>query len=427
MEEEDCWSDGDDTTSYQTEHSVPPADDREDYIRFLTGDVSFSVASKLKDISRVYYAARTVVLSPFLTAYINHSTTLRETLSKDGLSVDRLNALSYHDQMFAISVHDDDGVLANAVIALKEGNAHDKYPDSLRSIESGTSSTGEEVGDRIVVSEGVRRMAAVTRMYDTAVLKMVSLAYDNRLDLIHRRMCLLKRLLEDLIKDDEALRSHAVELVIQFLRARDDTLAFLSQLPEQVFPRRGNFGHQRAFLRSINDETMRVMRELSDACRTAALKWREKTEREKRARDAGDIHSAATPTRHTDASGCIAGANGRLSLSPSPRYSNWGVLGLASIPPAAPWETLTLQPSSPLLGEYDREPAYPSEMMICHSANPSSTWDSFPENVRASLEEIKGSLFKELDGNDVSLDADRAVHGFLDGDNEATSASLSST
>jgi hypothetical protein len=185
-----------------------------------------SDAPKLLAISHIYVAAGKLTLSLQLKEHIANSDRLQRLLTVKGCSIPHLEGLCRHDHRFAVAVHDDTGVLRETIMKLKEENAHARFPDNIPVVsgrpgagegtgglggaEEGTDGLGgaedeEPVAQRIPFIVNGREVelndldwnAERETRSNATIINIVSVAYENRFDLIERKMKLLKYLLHD--------------------------------------------------------------------------------------------------------------------------------------------------------------------------------------------------------------------------------------
>lgn len=293
----DCGSQGSD---------YPPDYDHSDYDEDAVSSDSSGVrayvpeinddAPKLLAISHIYAAAGKLTLSSQLQEYIANSDRLQRLLADKGCSIPLLEGLCRHDHRFAIAVHDDTGVLRATIMHLKEENAHARFPDNvpvlsvrpavgegtddlggvgegepgISNVQEGTDDLGdaeeeEPPGERIpfivngreVALEDIDWNAARETRYNATILNVVSVAYENRFNLIERKMKMLKNLLHYLkydAEDKSLFRRRAPDIHDQVEMWTLDAQRFFAQLPK-LPPRVGGvaekFGRQRQLTEAL--------------------------------------------------------------------------------------------------------------------------------------------------------------------------------
>jgi hypothetical protein len=162
-----------------------------------------------------------MICSPQLKEHIRNSPSLSRTLEEMGCTYDRLKEKCDADQKFAVLVADNMGLLEDVIKRLKVDKADVLFPDNIPFIESGTSPEQALFNLSQVDWEAVHK----TRT-DIVLLNVVSKEYDNRSDLIEKKILFLSELLKDLKKDDALLRSHQIEISFLFACWLDDAAKF---------------------------------------------------------------------------------------------------------------------------------------------------------------------------------------------------------
>jgi hypothetical protein len=191
-------------------------------------------SDKLQQIAPVYCAAKKMLVSSQLKSHVWNSDSLLMVLIDKACSIGVLEDLCLTDQRFATTVHDDVGALKGYIMRLKEVHA-----DEMFTLDIPAGPGNCEVADAY--------------RQDSGILRMISLSYRNRVDLIARTKKFLVYLLADLKKDDKLLRRHAVEFLLLFDGLVDDANNFLDQLP-RFAPKVGNFGPYRSRLEAIIEQ-----------------------------------------------------------------------------------------------------------------------------------------------------------------------------
>jgi hypothetical protein len=119
-----------------------------------------------------------MICSSQLKAYIASSDDLRRTLEQQECTYDRQKGLCAIDQLFAVVLEDDFGLLKDIIRRLKVKDARGLFPDNT-------------LVDGILDPTNVNSAAAVLSHYERISLNLVSVFYENFLDLIHRKMWFL--------------------------------------------------------------------------------------------------------------------------------------------------------------------------------------------------------------------------------------------
>jgi hypothetical protein len=262
---------------------VADAEDVSDMPKHIT----LSPAAKLSLISGTYAAAKHLPFSAQLHLYIMGSDELLEQLRHKTCSVDYLDGICDFDQHFAMSILDDVGVLRQFVTDIKEQHAKSKFKESATLFASSDTSsmvpseTSEGIDDtafdslhvpaplfeskepredvddsaidpiqvlagqsELALLDKIEHLKVTARGREASLLNLISLLYENRMNLIKKRMLFLKELLASLRKDEEELNRHSEELDDLFSFWEEDATLFLAQLP-QYPPKVGSFSSHR--------------------------------------------------------------------------------------------------------------------------------------------------------------------------------------
>ena len=152
-----------------------------------------------------------MICSSQLKEHVRNAKDLSLTLEEDECTYDCLKVMCKADQKFAVMVADGMVLLKDVILRLKEEDAKALFPNNVPFLESGTSPEQALLEVAQIDWEAVNK----TRT-DTELLMVVSTAFDNRSDLIEKKILFLSELLKDLKKDDALLRSHEVEISFSF-------------------------------------------------------------------------------------------------------------------------------------------------------------------------------------------------------------------
>jgi hypothetical protein len=214
------------------------SDDESSDFSDMPDGTSLGTGTKLAHISHIYCAAKTVDLSPQLMADILDSHQLLRALAIKECSIDNVKSLCNQDQLFAAGVHDDIGVLRQIVVDIKEEDADSKFVDHTPVV---TLRKKPEIAKIDFVKVTASR-------YDSSMLDVISVAYENRINLIQRWMWFLQEVLETLKENEQLLGRHLVEISRLFCFWQADATKFMGQLPKKFPPRVGDFSSQRSQL-----------------------------------------------------------------------------------------------------------------------------------------------------------------------------------
>jgi hypothetical protein len=224
---EDPRQDSDDEFSAVVDGSDRDDDDLSQRSNLPTR-TTFNRAEKVENISPTYCAAKELKLSVALMKHINDDAALQMALVEKGCNIKLLEVLCKQDHVFAEAVHDDVAVLREIVSKLKGANAREAFPEVIPTI------TGK-VDEKAIDVENIRtQMAEVTaHHYTQTVLNLVSVAYENRLLFIERKLWLLDDLVTDLKnKGNGLLGVHSMDLMHQLNSLKEDAERFGNQLPK---------------------------------------------------------------------------------------------------------------------------------------------------------------------------------------------------
>jgi hypothetical protein len=160
---------------------------------------------------------------------------LEHALVKYKCSMYTLHQYCFKDELFGVALFDDP-VLASAVRKLKGTDASNLYNVDVHLDEE--------------MERALNPQDAIRNDYGKALLRMVSLAFRDRLELFQSKLSFLKVILDFIKGDDELFALHQTELMRLLLRLHDEVEAFSLQLPT-VPPKVGNFGYHSETLEDI--------------------------------------------------------------------------------------------------------------------------------------------------------------------------------
>jgi hypothetical protein len=183
---------------------------------------------KLDAIKVTYVPARYMDLSKQMLDFIQRTVGLQDALVANSCSVYTMNQYCVKDRKFGVAIYEDE-ILAKTLRHLKGTDARLLYSAK---------------------QEGVTPQEATRNWFGTSLLRMISLAFDDRLELIKAKLCFLKIIFDYMKENEELFAIHKIELMFHVLRLEDEMKAFSLQLPTNP-PEAGSFGIQSDMLRYL--------------------------------------------------------------------------------------------------------------------------------------------------------------------------------
>jgi hypothetical protein len=165
-----------------------------------------------------YWAAKNKICSSQLKAYIANLDDLQRVLEQQECTYNHQIGLCAIDQLFAVVLADDLGLLKVIIRQLKVMDARGLFPDNAPV-------------DGTLDPTIVNLAAAVSSHYERILLNLVSVFYDNWLNLIHRKVWFLEAVLQDVQKGDALFGVHEREVTTLFATLLVDARRFVTQLP----------------------------------------------------------------------------------------------------------------------------------------------------------------------------------------------------
>jgi hypothetical protein len=200
--------------------------------------LSYPIKVKVDSIKAAYVVSPYMVVTEQLQDLIQNTSGLEHALVKRHCSIYTLHQYCSKDEMFAVAIYDD-SILAGAVRKLKGTDASNLYNVPTYLNEDMTLDLNPH--------------DAIRNEYGNALLRMVSLAFRDRLELMKLKLFFLKVIFDFIKGNEELFVLHQYELMHHLLRLQDEVEGFSEQLPT-VPPKVGNFDSHAEMLRVIADD-----------------------------------------------------------------------------------------------------------------------------------------------------------------------------
>lgn len=205
----------------------------------------FEVDAKLDAIKASYVTSQHLNISKHLQELLQNDASLRDALVANYCSMYTLNEYCVKERMFGVAIFDDE-ILARTLRDLKGVDATKKF-----------YATSEE-------DEDLLPHERTANAYGRSLLRMISLAFGDRLHLFKVKLCFLKVVFDAVKANVQLLERHIIELQHHMLRLHDEMEAFSKQLPTKP-PTVGNFGGHSKMLNILECELEEFMFDKVDA------------------------------------------------------------------------------------------------------------------------------------------------------------------